>query len=111
MSDSIDMEYTELINNIMADKNCHFEFRPLGMLEVHNCLENLSDSKVTGVDNIDNFLLKKAADIIAELSHTLLIVLMLVRSFLISGKLRNYIQYLKIRRKLLMTSIIALLVY
>ena len=67
MSDSIDMEYTTgLINTIMADKNCHFEFKPLSILEVQSCLENLPDSKVTGVDNIDNFLLKTAAEIIAE---------------------------------------------
>ena len=50
----------------MADKNCHFEFRPLSILEVQSCLENLPDSKVTGVDNIDNILLKTAAEFIAE---------------------------------------------
>ena len=67
MSDSIDMEYmTGLINTIMADKNCHFEFRPLSILEVQSCLENLPDSKVTRVDNIDIILLKTAAEIIAE---------------------------------------------
>ena len=67
MSDSIDMEYTTgLINTIMAYKNCHFEFRPLSILEVQSCLENLPDSKVTGMDNTDNFLLKTAAEIIAE---------------------------------------------
>ena len=67
MSDSIDMEYTTgLINTIMADKNCHFEFRPLSILEVQSCLENLPDSKVTRVDNIDIILLKTAAEIIAE---------------------------------------------
>ena len=48
MSDSIDMEYTTgLINNIMADKNCQFEFRPLSILDVQSCSENLPGSKVT----------------------------------------------------------------
>ena len=49
---------TGSIDNIMADKNCNFEFRPLSILEVQSCLENLPDSKVIGVDNIDSFLLK-----------------------------------------------------
>ena len=54
------------IKDTMADKNCHFEFRPLSTLEVLSCLENLPESKVTGVDNIDNFLLKIAVEITAE---------------------------------------------
>ena len=67
MSDQIDIEYiTESINNVMAGKNCHFEFRPIGISEVQSCLANLPTSKVTGVDCIDNYLLKIASDIIAD---------------------------------------------
>ncbi|CAB4009639.1 Hypothetical predicted protein, partial [Paramuricea clavata] len=67
MSNPIDTEYvTKSITEIMTGKNCRFEFSSLSLLEVHSCLAKLPDTKVTGVDGIDNFLLRIASNIIAE---------------------------------------------
>ena len=67
MSNPIDTEYvTKSITEIMTGKNCRFEFSSLSLLEVHSCLDKLPDTKVTGVDGIDNFLLRIASNIIAE---------------------------------------------
>ena len=61
------MEYvTKPIIEIMTGKNCRFEFSSLSLVEVQSCLAKLPDTKVTGVDGIDNFLLRTASNIIAE---------------------------------------------
>ena len=67
MSNTIDMEYvTKPIIEMMTGKNCRFEFSSLSLVEVQSCLAKLPDTKVTGVDGIDNFLLRTASNIIAE---------------------------------------------
>ncbi len=67
LSNPIDKEYvTKSIIEIMAGKICQFEFLSLSLLEVQSCLAKLPDTKVKGVDGIDNFLLKTASNIIAE---------------------------------------------
>lgn len=43
-----------------------FNFKPISVLEVHKALRDIDHKKSAGTDNLDPFLLKVAADIIAE---------------------------------------------
>ena len=68
MTDAIDREYvSDSISKVMAGKYCHpaFEFTPLSLSIVKGHLSNLPNCKTSGVDNIDNYLLNIASEVIA----------------------------------------------
>ena len=68
MTDAIDHEYvSDSISKVMAGKYCHpaFEFTPLSLSIVKGHLSNLPNCKTSGVDNIDNYLLNIASEVIA----------------------------------------------
>ncbi|KAI8500867.1 hypothetical protein Bbelb_216850 [Branchiostoma belcheri] len=48
--------------NIMADKDCNFEFRQVDREEVYQLLLALPEGKAAGLDNMDNKLLRIAAE-------------------------------------------------
>jgi hypothetical protein len=69
MTDPIDRAYVcDSITKTRAGKSCDgsFEFKPLSLSEVRELLTHHPNSKSSGVDYIDIYLIKIASDIIAE---------------------------------------------
>ncbi|KAI8507846.1 hypothetical protein Bbelb_140860 [Branchiostoma belcheri] len=56
---------TLIKREIMENNHCKFEFSPVNVEEVHSLLSSLPDGKAMGLDNLDNTLLKLAANHIA----------------------------------------------
>ena len=53
----------------MLNKTCKLNFKNVTVLKVKKLLKSLSNSRSTGVDELDNFSIKLAADYIAQPLH------------------------------------------
>ena len=60
---------TSKIHSIMNNKTCKLNFKHIDVLKVKKLLKGLSNSRSTGVDELDNFSVKLAADYIAQPLH------------------------------------------
>ena len=57
------------LNDIMLDKTCHLELQHVSLLKVTKTLKSLSNSRSTGIDELDSYSVKLAADLIAQPVH------------------------------------------
>ena len=57
------------LKNMMRGKNCRMQLNHISIEKVRRILKNLSNSKSTGIDELDNFSVKLAADFIAWPLH------------------------------------------
>jgi hypothetical protein len=48
-----DTTHPSIIDTIMKDKHCHFEFRKVSLEEVKNVLMSINSEKPPGSDNLD----------------------------------------------------------
>ena len=86
----------------MKDKKCSLDLKYPTKHEINNILKNLSSSRSTGVDGLDNFSVKIAADVITwPLHHIITLAIMqeisqmdgsLQKSFLCTKKMINFFQ-------------------
>ena len=60
---------TSKIRDFMLNKTCKLNFKNVTVLKVKKLLKSLSNSRSTGVDELDNFSVKLAADYIAQPLH------------------------------------------
>ena len=54
---------------IMQNKNCHVDFDTVPVSKVNRILKSMKNSKSTSIDQLDNFCIKVAADIIDSPLH------------------------------------------
>ena len=57
------------LTNMMKNKNCRMQLNHVSINKVRHILKNLSNSRSTGVDEVDSYSLKIASDLIAEPLH------------------------------------------
>ena len=72
---------TSKIQSMMVDKNSKLEFRHITVHKVRKLLKGLSNSRSTGVDELDNFSVKLAADYIAHPLHHIVTLSLLQQQF------------------------------
>ena len=53
----------------MMNKNCKMKLNHVSVLKIEKILKNLSSSRSTGIDELDNFSVKLAAEYIAQPVH------------------------------------------
>ena len=53
----------------MLNKNCKMQLNHVSFAKVNTILKSLSSSKSTGIDELDNFSVKIAADLITQPIH------------------------------------------
>ena len=53
------------VNGIMLDKTCHLELQHVSLVKVTKTLKSLINSRSTGIDELDSYSVKLAADLIA----------------------------------------------
>ena len=58
-----------LCKEIMVNKHCKLNFKHVSVQKVNNLLKKLKNSKSTSIDELDNFCVKLAADIIDKPLH------------------------------------------
>jgi hypothetical protein len=58
-----------MVREIMMNKNCKMKLKHVSVLKIKQILKNLSSSRSTGVDELDNFSVKLAAEYIAQPVH------------------------------------------
>ena len=59
----------EKLKEIMVNKNCQMQLNHVSLAKVNKILKSLSNSKSTGIDELDNYSVKIAADLITEPIH------------------------------------------
>ena len=57
------------VNEIMMNKNCRMKLSHVSLLKVKKILKSLSNSRSTGIDELDNFSVKLASEHIAQPIH------------------------------------------
>ena len=57
------------VHDIMLNKNCKMKLKHVSVLKVKKVLKSLSNSRSTGIDELDNFSVKLAAEFIAQPVH------------------------------------------
>ena len=57
------------VHDIMLDKNCEMKLNHVSVIKVKKVLQSLSNSRSTGIDELDNFSVKLAAETISEPLH------------------------------------------
>ena len=77
---------TTKIQNAMENKACRLQFSQVTVLKVKKLLKGLSNSRSTGVDELDNFSVKIAADYIAQPLHHIVTLSLLQSRFPTSWK-------------------------
>ena len=77
---------TTKIQNAMENKACRLQFSQVTVLKVKKLLKGLSNSRSTGVDELDNFSVKIAADYIAQPLHHIVTLSLLQNRFPTSWK-------------------------
>lgn len=77
---------TTKIENAMENKACRLQFSQVTVLKVKKLLKGLSNSRSTGVDELDNFSVKIAADYIAQPLHHIVTLSLLQNRFPTSWK-------------------------
>ena len=60
------------VNSIMVNKACSLQLKHVSLSKVNKTLKSLSNSKSTGIDELDNFSVKLAADLITQPVHHVL---------------------------------------
>ena len=64
------MDPLHVLKESMNDRSCSFSFRPVHPDEIHDIIKNLKNSKSTGLDEIDTYIVKLIAnDIVPALTH------------------------------------------
>ena len=66
---------------IMANKNCKLSIRYVSVKKVNKLLKNLKNSKSTSIDELDNFCVKLAADIIDKPLHHIITLSLMSNRF------------------------------
>ena len=88
---------TSKINDIMNNKECSLSFKHVTVQKVKKLLKGLSNSRSTGVDELDNFSVKLAAEYIAQPLHHIVTLSLLQERFPRSWK---YSKVLPLHKKL-----------
>ena len=74
------------VHDIMQNKNCRLSLKHVSELKVKKILKSLSNSRSTGLDELDNFSVKLAADYIARPLHHIVTLSVMQERFPISWK-------------------------
>ena len=69
------------VENIMESKNCKLKLKHVNISKVKKILKSLSNSRSTGVDELDNFSVKLAADHVAQPLHHIVTLSILQNKF------------------------------
>ena len=77
---------TSKIRDFMLNKTCKLSFKNVTVLKVKKLLKSLSNSRSTGVDELDNFSVKLAADYIAQPLHHIVTLSLTQKKFPSSWK-------------------------
>ena len=57
------------VHDIMFNKKCKMNLKHVSVLKVKKILKSLSNSRITGIDKLDNFSVKLVAEHIAQPVH------------------------------------------
>ena len=72
----------------MQGKTCHLSLKHVSVIKVNKLLKSLKNSKSTAIDELDNFCVKAAADIIDKPLHHVITLSILQSKFPRSWKFR-----------------------
>ena len=65
----------------MLNKNCKMKLNHVSVVKIKKILKSLSNSRSTGIDELDNFSVKLAADLIAQPVHHIVTLSIMQRKF------------------------------
>ena len=74
------------LNEIMSNRNCKMQLNHVSLSKVKKVLKSLSNSRSTGLDELDNFSVKLAADFIAQPVHHIICLSIIQNKFPVSWK-------------------------
>ena len=69
------------VHDIMLNKNCEMRLNHVGVLKVKKVLKSLSNSRSTGIDELDNFSVKLAAESISQPIHHIVTLSIMQKKF------------------------------
>ena len=69
------------VQDIMLGKTCSLHLKHVSLSKIKKTLKSLSNSRSTGIDELDNFSVKLAADLIAEPVHHLVTLSIMQKRF------------------------------
>ena len=69
------------VHDIMHDKHCEMKLNHVGLPKVKKILKSLSNSRSTGLDELDNFSIKLAADSISQPVHHIVTLSIMQKRF------------------------------
>ena len=82
---------TAKLKDIMSGKNCKLQLQHVSLAKVKSILKSLSNSRSTSVDELDNFSLKLAADVVAYPIHHIVCLSIIQSKFPEAWKLAKVI--------------------
>ena len=85
------------VHDIMQDKNCSMKLSHVNLSKIKKILKSLSNSRSTGIDELDNFSVKLAADLIAQPIHHIITLSIMQKKFPQSWK---YSKVIPLHKKL-----------
>ena len=74
------------VHDIMSNKTCQLQLKHVSLEKVLKTLKSLSNSRSTGIDELDSFSVKLAADLIAQPVHHIVTLSILQKRFPTSWK-------------------------
>ena len=74
------------VHDIMSNKTCQLQLKHVSLEKVSKTLKSLSNSRSTGIDELDSFSVKLAADLIAQPVHHIVTLSILQKRFPTSWK-------------------------
>ena len=74
------------VHDIMSNKTCHLQLKHVSLDKVSKTLKSLSNSRSTGIDELESFSVKLAADLIAQPVHHIVTLSILQKRFPTSWK-------------------------
>ena len=86
--------------SIMKNKHCKLSLQHVSTSKVNKLLKNLKNSRSCSIDELDNFSVKLAADVIAEPVHHIVVLSILQQKFPTSWKYSKVIPLHKKNSKL-----------
>ena len=72
---------TNKLREIMRDKDCKMQLKHVSLAKVRKIIRSLSNSKSCGIDELDNFTLKIAADLVAHPIHHIICLSIIQNKF------------------------------
>ena len=85
------------VHDIMVNKGCKMKMNHVNLLKVKKVLKSLSNSRSTGIDELDNFSVKLAAEVISHPLHYIITLSLMQKKFPSSWK---YSKVLPLHKKL-----------